>query len=225
MQVLYFSQEIATNCYDYTWLEETRMLKGEKLSQELENKVCKHQFLQEYCERVKNNLSIKRFAHVLRVTQLASEIAISNKFSKKDYEATVLAAFLHDAARELSKEEMFAQAKPELEAEENHFMMLHGKAGRKLAKSWGVDDSFVLEAIEGHVLGVYPTNKVGMAVYIADVSEPGRGVNDEIRELAFLDLCSAYKQAINIKINYLQSKAIGIHPHTLKIYEEICDFK
>ncbi len=225
MQVLCFSQETAINCYNYVWLEPNRVYKGEKLFQELENKVCKHQFLQKYCEQVKNNLSVKRFEHVLRVTKLASEIAISNKFSQEDYEATVLAAFLHDSARELSKEEMFKMAKPEIAAEESHFMMLHGKAGRELAKSWGVDNLPVLEAIEGHVLGVHTTNKIAMAVYIADVSEPGRGVNNKIRELAFTDLCAAYKQAIVIKINYLKSKSKEIHPHTLKIYEEICDFK
>lgn len=195
------------------------------MSQELENKLCQYQFLQKYCKQVKASLSQKRFDHVLRVTDLASEIAISNDFFQEDYEATVLGAFLHDIARELSKEDMFAQAKPSIEVEEEHFMMLHGRAARSLAKSWGVDDLRVLESIEGHVLGVYPTNKIGMAVYVADVSEPARGVNNEIRELAFQDLCEAYKQAIGTKINYLKSKSKAIHPHTLKIYEEICDFK
>jgi len=225
MQVLYFSQEIAINCYNYAGLEPSRVYKGEQLSQELENKLCNYPFLQKYCKEVKNSLSRKRFDHVLRVTELASTIATSNGFSKTEVEATILAAFLHDIARELSKEDMFLITKPEIKAEEKHFMMLHGKAARKLAQSWGIDNLDVLESIEGHVLGVYPSNKIGMAVYVADVTEPGRGVNDEIRELAFLDLCAAYKQAINTKINYLKTHSKEIHPHTLRIYEEICDFK
>ena len=225
MQVLYFSQEILINCYNYNWLEPNRANKGEQLSQELENKLCNYPFLQKYCKQVKDSLSRKRFDHVLRVTDLASQIAANNDFSQEEYEASILAAFLHDIARELSKEDMFLIAEPEIKAEEEHFMMLHGKAARKLAQTWGVDNLDVLESIEGHVLGVYPSNKIGMAVYVADVSEPGRGVNDEIRELALLDLCAAYRQAINVKISYLQSKSKAIHPHTLKIYKEICDFK
>ena len=47
-----------------------------------------------------------------------------------------------------------------------------------------VEDEEVLEAIEGHVYGVSPDHKIGMALYVADVSEPGRGVNRDIRELA-----------------------------------------
>lgn len=225
MQVLYFSQEIAINCYDYNRLEPNRAYKGEQLSQELENKLCNYPFLQKYCKEVKNSLSRKRFDHVLRVTNLASEIAISNDFSQREFEAATVAAFLHDIAREFSQEEMFLITKPEIKAEEEHFMMLHGKAARTLAQSWGIDDLDVLESIEGHVLGVYPSNKIGMAVYVADVSEPGRGVNDEIRELAFLDLLAAYKKAINTKIDYLKSRSKEIHPQTLKIYKEICDFK
>ena len=66
--------------------------------------------------------------------------------------------------------------------------------------------SACLNAIEGHVFGVPVGNRVGMAVYVADVSEPGRGVNADIRELAMSNLSRAYQQAVDSKVTYLRSQ-------------------
>ena len=80
----------------------------------------------------------------------------------------------------------------------------------------------VLEAIEGHVYGVDPENGIGMALYVADVSEPGRGVNEEIRELALAGrLKEAYRLAVRNKVHYLKAKKIPIHPRTLEVYHSL----
>lgn len=106
--------------------------------------------------------------------------------------------------------------------EEQQPLSLHGRAARVLAESWGVEDSEVLEAIEGHVYGVCPDCWIGMAVYIADVSEPGRGVNADIRELALGGhLMRAYQEAVACKVNYLQSKGIALHPRTLAAHHQL----
>lgn len=188
------------------------------------NSPCTRSSISAYCDRVKQMVSEKRFAHIERVTILAELIARANHFSKDEIRATSLAALLHDSARDLSSERMFELAPPETELERMHPLSLHGRAGRVLAERWGVTDKRVLEAIEGHVFGVAHSNKVGMAVYIADVSEPGRGVNQDIRELAMSNLFRAYQRAVDSKVRYLEAKGKPVHPNTLRVYKEICEF-
>lgn len=163
-----------------------------------------------------------RFDHCVRVSILAESIARANKFSSAEIRAASLAGILHDAARDVNAREMFELAPPETELEEQHYMTLHGRAGRTLAERWGVHDARVLDAIEGHVFGVSPSNRIGMAVYIADGSEPARGVNDDIRELAMRNLFRAYQYALDSKVRYLRSKGKVVHPATLRVYEEVC---
>jgi len=172
-------------------------------------------------QRVAKQLTPKRFAHVLRVTKLADAIGQANKFSSEELQATAKAAILHDIARELDCEEMHTLATPQIEVESECHLVLHGRAGRALAQQWGISEAMVLEAIEGHVFGVLPDNRVGMAVYIADVSEPGRNVNEDIRELALENLFESYKKAVSCKVNYLQSRGKPVHPDTLRVHDEI----
>ena len=176
-----------------------------------------------YWQKVMNQLSQDRYEHVLRVLTLADKISQVNNFSPSQQHATAQAAILHDIARELSPKEMFKLVSPQLDTERICYLTLHGKAGRKLALDWGVRDESVLNAIEGHLFGVSSKDSVGMAVYVADVSEPGRGVNQDIRELALRSLDRAYQRAVISKVNYLQSRGKMIHPDTLKVYDEVCN--
>ncbi|MEZ0348230.1 MAG: bis(5'-nucleosyl)-tetraphosphatase (symmetrical) YqeK [Thermus sp.] len=176
-------------------------------------------FTAELVEKVKPLVRPERWAHILRVAELARAIAERNGL---DPERAYLAGLLHDAARDLPLEELVRLAPPENEVEKAHPLALHGRAARRLAEAWGVEDLEVLEAIEGHVYGVPPENALGMALYVADVSEPGRGVNGEIRELALSGkLLEAYRKAVVNKVNYLQGKGIPVHPKTLAVYERL----
>lgn len=182
---------------------------------------CRRPSIAPYCERVRARLSPERFAHVMRVAELAETIARANDFPPGDLRATVLAAVLHDVAREEEVETLFALAPPENDMEHRHPLAVHGRAGRVIAASWGVTDERVLNAIEGHVFGVRPGDRVGMAVYVADVSEPGRGVNDDVRELAMGHLERAYRRAVQTKVGYLRSRGKDVHPRTLQVHEEL----
>jgi predicted HD superfamily hydrolase involved in NAD metabolism len=170
---------------------------------------------------VRAKLSPQRFEHVMRVAELTESIGRANRFDEGELRAALLAAVLHDVARELSDEELFRLAPPENSLEEEEPLALHGRAGRAIASAWGVSDERVLEAIEGHVFGVRRGDRIGMAVYIADVSEPGRGVNDDIRHLAMQSLERAYRKAVTTKVAYLQSRGKGIHPRTLAVHDEL----
>lgn len=174
-----------------------------------------------YRHRVARLVSASRFQHILRVAHLAESIAVGNAFSDSERQATRLAGLLHDAARDLPVEELFALAPPRNDLEREHPLSVHGRAGRSLAEKWGVTDERVLGAITGHVFGVRLEDRVGMAVYVADVSEPGRGVNDDIRELAICNLERAYRLAVDSKVRYLQAHGKAVHPETLKVYEAI----
>ena len=182
---------------------------------------CRRPSISPYCERVRSRLSPERFAHVMRVAELAESIALANDFDEGEMRATLLAAVLHDVAREEDVESLMRLAPPENDMERSHPMAVHGRAGRVIASAWGVNDERVLDAIEGHVFGVRPGDRVGMAVYVADVSEPGRGVNDDIRQLAMTHLERAYRRAVQTKVRYLRSRGKDVHPRTLAVHDEL----
>jgi len=182
---------------------------------------CRRPSIAPYCERVRALLSPERFAHVMRVAELAEAIALANRFDAGEMRATLLAAVLHDIARELDAAALQRLAPPENDLETEQPLALHGRAGRVMAMAWGVSDERVLEAIEGHVFGVRLGDRVGMAVYVADVSEPGRGVNDDIRQQAMHHLERAYRRAVTTKVRYLRSRGKDVHPRTLAVHDEL----
>lgn len=184
--------------------------------------VCDRPDTAPWCVRVRELLSAERYGHVVRVTELAEAIARSNGFTEREIRTTVLAAVLHDCARELSSEELFRLAPPQLQVEIEHPLTVHGRAGRKMAEQWGITDEGVLSAIEGHVFGVEVSNRPGVALYVADVTEPGRGVNADIRQLAHTDLLAAYRQSVAVTVDYLTSVGKPIHPETRRIGRELC---
>lgn len=175
----------------------------------------------EYAGRVRDLVTEARFGHIVRVTTLALKFAAANGLGAEQKAQVAAAAILHDAARDMTGEQLMELAPPELELERRHPLALHGRAARKLAADWGVTDEVVLAAIEGHVFGVPQQDRVGMAVYVADVSEEGRGVNEEIRELAMKDLAAAYRLAVRAKVDYLTRTGKEIHPDTLATYGAI----
>jgi predicted HD superfamily hydrolase involved in NAD metabolism len=174
-----------------------------------------------WASRVRQMVKPERFAHIERVAALAHDIALAHGL---DADRAYLAGILHDVARDLPSQELLRLAPPESEADQSHPLSLHGRAGRTILERWGITDQDVLDAVEEHVTGPRDGNLLSICVYIADVSEPGRGVNHDIRELAFLDLEHAYHQALTCKVNYLQSKGKPVHPRTLEAYQRLLAF-
>lgn len=171
-----------------------------------------------WLERVRLMVRPRRFEHVLRVAALAHEIALANGL---DAQRAYAAGVLHDIARDLPDSELLRLAPPECDIDAAHPLAVHGRAGRALLTRWGYQDCTVLEAVEDHTTGPRPGNSVAEAVYVADVSEPGRGVNAEIRELALRDLHAASELAIVSKVTYLMGRGIRVHPRTARVYEQL----
>ena len=177
--------------------------------------------LETYRRRVRELVTAARMGHIERVTETAVAIARANGPDERLQHQVELAAVLHDAARDLPDDELVRLGAPADDLERRHPLTLHGRAARSLAATWGVTDEAVLGAIEGHVFGVPPTDAVGMCVYVADVCEPGRGVNDDLRELAMHDLLAAYRRAVVTKVRYLEAAGKPVHPGTLAVYRSL----
>lgn len=154
----------------------------------------------------------RRFEHVLRVAQLAAELAHA---AGGDGARAYAAGMLHDIARDLPDAELLRLAPPECPIDAAHPLALHGRAGRALLEHWGFADGVILEAVEDHTTGPRGGNLVSAALYVADVSEPGRGVNEDIRALAYQDLPAALASAVGAKVRYLRGRGIEVHPRTL----------
>lgn len=174
--------------------------------------------LAEWKQRVGLMVKARRFEHVLRVAELAREIAIVNRL---DFERAYLAGILHDIARDLPDSELLRLAPPEVTIDLAHPLALHGRAARTLLERWDYRDAVVLGAVEDHTTGPRSDCPVAACVYVADVSEPGRGVNQHIRELAMVDLDGALALAIGSKVKYLRARGIPVHPRTLSAYQAL----
>lgn len=170
---------------------------------------------------VRDRLSEKRLAHTLRVAETAESLARTHGL---DVERTRLAALLHDAAREVSQEELLHLAKewnipfgePELESPK----LLHGPvAAEQARRELGVEDEDVLEAIRAHTVGEAGMGPVALAVYVADKIEPARDYPSvgRIRALAGRDLRAAAIESIRRARDYNERRGRGTHPSTLKM--------
>lgn len=172
-------------------------------------------------ERVRLMVKPRRYEHVLRVADLAQQIAEAARLSADEVARAYAAGILHDLARDLPESELLRLAPPECDIDANHPLALHGRAARTLLEHWGYRDELVLAAVEDHTTGPRGGNRVAACVYIADVSEPGRGVNADIRELALWDLDAALRRSVTSKVTYLQGKGIPVHPRTLAAYHDL----
>lgn len=172
---------------------------------------------------VERALSPERYAHVLRVIETAERIAHANEFSPLEVAQVRLAALLHDIAREYSDEQLLAVVPARNEIEAEHPMALHGAVAAVIAEDLGVKDQVVLEAIELHAFGCAPTKRVAACVYVADKTEPGRGILANAYTLALSGkLAESLCIAIQSSVQYLEEQGKAIHPTTYDAYQAAC---
>ena len=127
-------------------------------------------------ELVRSRLSDKRYEHTINVKKMAVKLA---KHYGADEEQAALAALLHDAAKEISKDEMRAimQAHPEYAegGEARPTPVWHGVCASILARTeWGVTDEAVLSAIACHTAGKPGMTQLDKILYLADMTSAER---------------------------------------------------
>ena len=176
-------------------------------------------------ELVRSRLSDKRYEHTLNVRKMAVKLA---KHHDADEDRAALAALLHDAAKEISKDEMRAimKAHPEYAegGEERPTPVWHGICAAILARTeWGVKDEAVLSAIACHTAGKPGMSKLDKILYLADMSSAERdwpGVN-KLRKLERKDLDAAMLMALKQTNDFVLSQGKALDPMSKAAYDDI----
>jgi predicted HD superfamily hydrolase involved in NAD metabolism len=171
----------------------------------------------------RERLSDKRYAHTLRVAETAERLA---GFHDLDPKKARLAALLHDATREMGKDELLRIAGEEGidvgELEREQPILLHGPVAASLARrELGVEDGEVLEAVRAHTTGEPGVGSLALALFVADKIEPDRdqaGV-EGLRKLALDDLRQAATVALDGSISHNERRGKQTHPKSRRALE------
>ena len=176
-------------------------------------------------ELVRSRLSDKRYEHTINVKKMAVKLA---KHYGADPEQAALAALLHDAAKELPKDEMRAimRAHPEYAqgGEARPAPVWHGICAAILARTeWGVTDEAVLSAIACHTAGKAGMTQLDKILYLADMTSAERdwpGV-EKLRKLEMKDLDAAMLAALKQTNGFVLSEGKPLDPESKAAYEDI----
>lgn len=174
---------------------------------------------------VKGRLSEKRYQHTLNVKKMAVKLA--RRYGVQE-EKAALAALLHDAAKEIPKEEMkalMAQYPQYAEGGESRPVPVwHGVCAAILARTeWGVTDEAVLSAIACHTAGKPGMTKLDKVVYLADMTSKERdwpGVN-KLRKLEMKNLDAAMLAALKQTNDFVLSQGKPLDPMSKAAYDDI----
>ena len=157
-------------------------------------------------ELVRSRLSDKRYEHTLNVKKMAVKLA---RRYGADEDRAALAALLHDAAKEIPKDEMRAlmRAYPQYAegGEERPVPVWHGVCAAILARTqWGM-------------------SKLDKIVYLADMTSAERdwpGV-ERLRKLERKDLDAAMLAALKQTNDFVLSEGKPLDPMSKAAYEDI----
>lgn len=181
----------------------------------------------ELLRKIKQQMSDKRFKHVLGVEKAAIQLADHYGY---DSVKAGLAALLHDYAKECSDQDFLKLIEKyhlpsELTKWNNNIW--HGMVGiYKIKEDLGLTDQAILRAIEIHTVGAAEMSILDKILYVADYIEEGRvfPMVDDARKIAQLDLNKAVAYETANTIAYLASQAQPIYPQTIETYNAFCHY-
>ena len=173
-------------------------------------------------EWVRTQVSPFRFQHIQGVARTDQRLAKRHRLSPT---RAILAAWLHDCAKELPRSEMKSWIHkggfPLDPGEEAMPGLWHPHAGAAIAKlKWGVRDADILEAVRCHTLGRAGMGRLAQLLFVSDFVEPGRrfpGV-EKARRSAARDLEEAVLLKASMTITVLFEKKMKIHPRLLETW-------
>lgn len=181
--------------------------------------------LEQAQQLVKDRLSEKRYQHTLNVRDQAVHLACRYG---EDVEKAALAALLHDAAKELSKQELLQilgdNAIMAKSIQQHPVPVWHGPCAAILCKTqWGVDDPQVLSAIECHTTGKPGMSKLDKIIFLADMTSAERNYPEvyELRRLAQEDLDKAMLVALGKNLEWMKKSGKPIDPLSLETYKDL----
>lgn len=171
---------------------------------------------------VQQNLSEKRYAHTIRVYELALQLA---KHYGVCEEKVAIAALFHDYCKDEELEHLKQQVidydlPPTLLSHDHE--LWHGPvAAKKVKEEFHIDDEEIYQAIYYHTTGRPNMSDVEKIVFIADYIEPHRHFTgiEAVRKAAYEDIDKAIALALGNSIAFLQDKQIKIHELSLDAYQ------
>ena len=169
---------------------------------------------------LKNNVSEHRLQHILGVEETSINLARCHQL---DENKAAKAGLMHDLAKFFPPHKLLAIAtKAEIPIDEvclNYPHLLHAEVGAVVAREeFKIKDPEILTAIANHTLGAPQMSLLSCVVFVADVIEPNRGDNSELkllREIATQNLYKCVRQTADYSLKYLLSKQKIIHPRTV----------
>ena len=175
----------------------------------------------ELIAKVKEQVSEKRFKHILGVEQAALEVARANDY---ELEKASVAALVHDYAKERSDSEfkaLIVQTGLEQDLLNWNNFIWHGVVGAEIIKKeLKITDEEILNAVRRHTVGAKEMTMLDQIVYVADYIEPGRdfpGV-DQARQLAAESLRAAVEFETKHTLLYLMNNDKTIYPAAILTY-------
>ncbi len=183
----------------------------------IENKLYKQTAADEIIiNTIKEKLSEKRFKHCENVAKEAVKLA---KIYGADEKKAYLAGYAHDAAKELTLEQM-NELTLHLDLDDHirsSKALLHALAGACwLKKTFNIDED-VYNACFYHTMGRPDMSLLEKVVFVADFIEPGRNFEgiDEIRSLAYKDIDVSIVKEIDSTLEFLMRNNKKIYYKTV----------
>ncbi|WP_304653085.1 bis(5'-nucleosyl)-tetraphosphatase (symmetrical) YqeK [uncultured Ligilactobacillus sp.] len=176
---------------------------------------------EELIAKIKEQVSEKRFKHILGVEQAALELAQANDY---ELEKASVAALVHDYAKERSDSEfkaLIAQTGLDQDLLNWNNFIWHGVVGAEIIKKeLKITDEEILNAVRHHTVGAKEMTTLDQIVYVADYIEPGRdfpGV-DQARQIAAKSLRAAVEFETKHTLLYLMNNNKTIYPAAILTY-------
>ncbi|PWG01024.1 bis(5'-nucleosyl)-tetraphosphatase (symmetrical) YqeK [Levilactobacillus bambusae] len=176
---------------------------------------------EELVEKIHTQLKKPRFEHVLRVEQVAMELAKEND---ADVERASIAGLCHDYAKQRPDADFITAIKayhmdPDLLNYGN--AIWHGLVGAELVRrELLIDDEEILNAIRYHTTGAPYMTTLEQIIYMADYIDPKRDFDgvEQARQLSHEDLPKAVAYQTKRTLAYLIAKNAPVYPATLTTY-------
>jgi len=173
-----------------------------------------------------SRLKPKRIPHVRGVVETADWMA--HQYAPEERMRVRLAAWIHDAAKHLSDDELLEIAEANhlhiTESERLVPMLLHGAVGYVVAaKEFGLNDPKIQSACAFHTTGDPNMTAADKIIYVADLIEPTRdfpGV-EELRAEAKRDLDAVTLLATDFTLRHLINRGQYIDPRPVFLHNRL----
>jgi predicted HD superfamily hydrolase involved in NAD metabolism len=166
------------------------------------------------------NVPPSRVNHILRVEQMATELAVHYQ---EDVTKAATSGLMHDLAKYFPPQKLLSIARKEgLEVDyvmEAAPHLLHADVSAIVARdTFGVEDEEVLQAIANHTLGRPGMSRISCIVFVADTLEPGRGDTPELENLRVIsreNIDRAVWKTSDYSLKFLIESSCLIHQRTI----------